>query len=173
MGRVGLQFLAQIADMRVDSPFIAFKAIAALYFIHELHAAEYPIRCRGQNQQEIEFRRRQGNGLLSPQDGKFFLVDSQVPYGIRRRLLQYFTTGPPQQAVDAGNDFLDVERLGHIIVAAHVEADQAVRFIILGRQKNDGYIAELADAAADFEAIHAGHHQIEEHDLRLLGAQCM
>ena len=64
MGRVGLQFLAQIADMRVDSPFIAFKAIAALYFIHELHAAEYPIRCRGQNQQEIEFRRRQSHRLI-------------------------------------------------------------------------------------------------------------
>ena len=66
-----------------------------------------------------------------------------------------------------------MEGLGHVIVTAHIEADQAVRFIVLGRQEDNGNITELADTAADLEAIHAGHHQIEEHNLRFLVAQRM
>ena len=65
----------------------------------------------------------------------------------------------------ADAQFVGVEGLGEVIVGAGVHAfDQVLRFGAGGEQQDVdvGFAVGAADAAADFDAIHAGHHPIQD-----------
>ena len=72
-----------------------------------------------------------------------------------------------EHRLDAGHHFLGVEGLDHVIVCAQLKAQHLVEGLALGRQHHDRGIAQLADAAADLEAVHLGHHHIQQHHIRL------
>ena len=62
-----------------------------------------------------------------------------------------------------------VDRLREKIVRARVEARHAVGRLVERRDHHDGNMRGLGiglDAAADFEAVHARHHDVEQHDIR-------
>ena len=64
----------------------------------------------------------------------------------------------------AGQQFARVEGLAEVVVGADFEADDAVDVLALGGQHDDGRaVVGGAQAAADRQAVFAGHHQVE-HD---------
>jgi hypothetical protein len=66
--------------------------------------------------------------------------------------------------VHAGQQFARVEGLAQVVVGADFEADDAVDVLALGGEHDDrGAVVGRAQAAADRQAVLAGHHQVE-HD---------
>src|SRR6185437_12101001 len=64
-----------------------------------------------------------------------------------------------------GQQFLDAEWLGQVVVGAKVEATYLVLVGSARRQDDDGQVRELAHPLTDGEAIEPGHHQIEQRQI--------
>ena len=74
-----------------------------------------------------------------------------------------------EQGPDARHQLARAERLGDVVVGPQLEADDAVRLLGAGREHDDGQRAGLGGAAqraADLEAVDAGQHEIEDHQVR-------
>ena len=69
----------------------------------------------------------------------------------------------PQDDVDAGDQLARAERLGHIVVAAHLEAEDAVDLLVARRQEQDRHIRCPPDQPADLQPVHLRHADVE-HD---------
>ena len=69
--------------------------------------------------------------------------------------------------------FSRTERLGHVVVATQFQTEDAVDFIIPGRQENDRCVEEcLRIVAADFGTVHLGHENVEHHEIRFVRLEC-
>src|SRR6185295_13870041 len=55
--------------------------------------------------------------------------------------------------------------LGHVVVGAELEADDAVHVVAPGGEHDDRHPARLPDAAQRFDPVDARHHDVEHHDL--------
>ena len=80
--------------------------------------------------------------------------------------------GAAHEGTQAGDDLLETERLGHVVVATGGEAGDAVLHGILGREEEDGHGGGVgAHPAHHLEPVEVGQHHVE-HDrigLELLG----
>ena len=66
------------------------------------------------------------------------------------------------------------ERLVDVVDGADVEAFLLVDLLGLGGEEDDGNVARggnVLESPADFIAVHAGHHHVEQDEIRLLGAR--
>src|SRR3984957_11823439 len=79
--------------------------------------------------------------------------------------------GPAERGQDAREQLLDAERLGHVVVGAHVERGHLVPLAAPGRHHDDRDRGMLADLPAELEPVDLGQHQVEQHHVRLLGLQ--
>ncbi|CAM5389245.1 hypothetical protein SALBM217S_09875 [Streptomyces griseoloalbus] len=71
-----------------------------------------------------------------------------------------------EQGADPGEEFGEAEGLGDVVVGAGVQADQGAHLVGAGRQHQDRHgVALGAEAAGDFEAVHPGQPQIEDHEV--------
>ncbi len=68
---------------------------------------------------------------------------------------------------DAGEQFLDAEGLGHVIVCAGVERLDLGPLVFANREDDDGGGGTGADGAADLDTAHPGHHQVGDYEVRL------
>jgi len=75
----------------------------------------------------------------------------------------------PQDGADARQQLARLEGLGQVVVGADLQADHAVHGITLGGQHQHRDLrrgaGQRADAAADFEAVDVGQHQVEDHQV--------
>ena len=69
---------------------------------------------------------------------------------------------PPQQGPDPGNELRGRKRLAEIVVSSGRQSRHLFRVSGHGGKKEDGRIAAFTDAAADLEAVHAGHHNVQD-----------
>ena len=60
------------------------------------------------------------------------------------------------------------EGLGEIIVAALADAHNVVQLTVLGRKQDNGNIGNRAKLPAHGKAVRAGHHNVQDHQLRRL-----
>ena len=60
-----------------------------------------------------------------------------------------------------------IEGLDHVVVRAQFQAQHLIKGLALGREHHHRRIAQLADAAADFQTVHSGHHHIQQDHVRL------
>ena len=67
---------------------------------------------------------------------------------------------------DARQQFLNAERLGHIVVGACVKRLHLRSFVLANRQNQHRRCATRTDGPADFDAAHGGHHQVRDHQVR-------
>jgi hypothetical protein len=72
---------------------------------------------------------------------------------------------PPEDRIHPGDQFARAERLCHVVVAADLEAEDAIDFLVARRQKQDRRIGIFPDLAADFQSIHLRHADVEHHEL--------
>jgi hypothetical protein len=80
----------------------------------------------------------------------------------------------PQDRAHARHELARRERLGEVIVAADLEAVDAVDLVVLGRQEHDRHRAAArirAQAAAHLDAVELGHEDVEHHQRRAVGGE--
>ena len=59
-----------------------------------------------------------------------------------------------------------IEGLGHVVVGADLEADDAVDVVTAGGEDDHRHVAGLADLLADGQAVHLRHHYVEDDEVR-------
>lgn len=75
---------------------------------------------------------------------------------------------------DAQLEFLDVERLGDVVVGAQLQAGDAIRALVALSQEDDRDMTGargLAQLAADCVAVHIGQHDVQHDQLGQLFAR--
>ena len=73
-----------------------------------------------------------------------------------------------QQRLDPRQQQSRVHRFAHVIVGAEVEALDLVGVVGSCRKHQNRPVITVAHLAADAQAIFAGEHQVEDHQIRLL-----
>ena len=66
---------------------------------------------------------------------------------------------------DPGDQLLGLERLDDVVVGAGLEPDHDVDGVALGGEHHDRHAGLGADLLADVDAVLAGQHQVEQHDV--------
>ena len=66
---------------------------------------------------------------------------------------------------DAGDELLGLERLDDVVVGAGLEPDDDVDGVALGGEHHDRHAGLGADLLAHVDAVAAGQHQVEQHDV--------
>ncbi len=72
---------------------------------------------------------------------------------------------------DAGEGLFQVDGLGDVIDRAGLEAFEFIFFIGTGGDEEDGYGGGVGvgfEASAGFDAVHLGHHDVEEYEVGFL-----
>jgi hypothetical protein len=85
----------------------------------------------------------------------------------RRRRRQRRGPAAAKRGVDAGEELLDAEGLGHVVVGAEVERPHLVGLRASGRQHDDPHGRALAQLTAQLEAVDARQHEVEQHGIGL------
>ncbi len=78
---------------------------------------------------------------------------------------------PAEQRPDAGRQLLGGERLGQVVVGTRLEARHDVVGVGAGRDHDDRDVGHPADGAADVEAVDAGQHDVDQHDVGRLALE--
>src|SRR5215469_14680472 len=118
-----------------------------------------------------ELRRRKVDRVAGPADLVAVLIELDIGErqqgqrtGARPRASQYRS--------DPGREFLEPERLRHVIVAAEGEPGDLVRLRVPGGQEDHGNAAAIpAQPADDLESIRVGQHDIEHHQIEWPGSR--
>ncbi|MCY1179660.1 hypothetical protein D9M73_200690 [compost metagenome] len=77
-----------------------------------------------------------------------------------------------QHGLDPRQQFARVERLGQVVVGAQLQPLDAAALVALGGEHDDrDLVALLAQTATGGQAVLAGHHQVEHHQLEQLAGQ--
>ena len=66
---------------------------------------------------------------------------------------------------DPGDELLGLERLDDVVVGPGLEADDHVDGVALGGEHHDRHAGLGADLLADVDAVLAGQHQVEQHQV--------
>ena len=97
---------------------------------------------------------------LAPLDDPILLVARLGPHRLH----------PAEQRFHPGDQLPHAERLGQVIVRAHLEPEDAVEFSGFGREHQDGHVArQRADLLANAEAVKARQHQIQDDEVVVAG----
>ena len=124
-------------------------------------------------EQEVELAARQvdlvaAGGHLAPRgvDADAAGLDGRLARGRRRHGLAD-GAGAPQRRPDARDDLLHAERLGDVVVGAHLQPDDAVELVGAGRQHEDvEERVRRAEPPAHLDAVQAGQHHVQHHEVR-------
>lgn len=76
-----------------------------------------------------------------------------------------------QNRLDPRDEFARAERFGDIVVPADFETQHPVDLFVARRKKQDRQSRCLADLAADVQAIHVGHANIEDDEIDAAAAE--
>src|SRR4029078_1213527 len=122
--------------------------LAMLGEIEKLVAAEHALRMRHEGEKQIIYPVRRRDRLAGLADelalaGAQYPVSERVSIGVRR--FHAVVGSAAKNRLDPRDQLARTERLGHIIVRAELEADDAVGFLDLGRQQDHRHLARGAD----------------------------
>ena len=79
-----------------------------------------------------------------------------------RRDLRVTDRGAPQDALDAGDELIGVEGLRHVVLGVELERADLRLGGVDGREDDDRQVGDLLHPAAELEAVHPGHHQVDD-----------
>src|SRR5271157_269875 len=158
---VRLDFFPDTADVDINGTGSHIRSVAP-DGVEQMVAREDTSAMAGKVIEQAELRGGGGNQLAADHEGH--------RRGINLNLTDLQGTGregpleAAQHGLDAGHELARAEGLGDVVVGAELESENAVGFTALGGQKNDGHGGEagsLANRTADFEAVFARNHDVE------------
>ena len=96
------------------------------------------------------------------------VVEDDIGEGHARILhWQVLRSAAAQEHADAGDDLLERERLGDVVVPADRQSADAIFDGVFGGEEKDGRVdAVCAHPRERVEAVHARHHHVEHDDVR-------
>src|SRR5256885_1304429 len=165
--RIAFDFFAKAADVDVHAA-RSDEAIGAPDGIEKLVACEHAIGTRGEVIEQPEFERAERNGLPGMADAVRSRVDGQLADLEHARRVGGGLRAA-EQRLDTRKQFAGTERLGDVIVGAHLEAHDAVGFIAARGEHQDGEPIERvvpANFPADVQAGKLWKHEIEKQEIR-------
>ena len=74
-----------------------------------------------------------------------------------------------EDRLHARDELTGVERLGQIVVGAHLEPDDLVDVVVAGGEHEDRDVGRLPDPAAHVDPVDIGEHEVEHDQRRSLG----
>ena len=77
---------------------------------------------------------------------------------------------PPQLAPDSRQHLHGHKGLGDVVIRAHIQAQHLVLGFGLGGEQDDGHIGEFPDFRGGSDAIHLGHHDVQQNQVDILPA---
>ena len=125
---------------------------------------------RGEQREQLELDERQLHGLAAHLDRAPRQVDAQLAAfdhliaaadEMRRR-------GTSEQRPDPASKLPDRERFRDVVVRAELQPEHLVELVVSRRQHDDRHCALVAQTPADLEAVDAGQHDVEHHEIDLL-----
>src|SRR5579875_1037912 len=67
-----------------------------------------------------------------------------------------------KERTDAGGQLFKGKRLDQVIIGAGIQASDPIWYLVTRGQHQNGDIPPRAQSSADFEAVQAGHHHVED-----------
>ena len=162
--RVFLNLGPQTLDVHVHQAGVRWVTIAPHLFEQHITSKHLP-RFARQRDQQVELQRRQGDLLAVPGHLVRRHVDLDVGDGEHLRGLVVVA---PQPRPHPGHQFLGLERLHDVVIGARLEAQHHIHGVGLGGQHHDRNTGIGAQHPAHVDAVHAGQHQVQQHQI---GAQ--
>ena len=163
---VGAELLAHLGDVDVDRPGLA-REVGAPDVLEQAVAGEDDARIAGEGGEEVELARAQVELALADGGLPPTRVDPQRAH-LHGPAAARHDVGPPQDRLDPGDERPRVERLGHVVVGAELEADDRVDVVVAGGEHEDRRVAAPPELAADLEAVDLGEHQVEDDEVGLV-----
>src|SRR5258705_6155908 len=116
--------------------------------------------------EKIEFFSGQFHRVAAAQNLIAPEVDLDVAKGIAIHLLRQ-SLRAAQYGLDASEQFANGERFGDVIIGAELEADDLIYFLTARGEHDDGNGRPFGlELLAHIESAHAGHHDVENHQVR-------
>ena len=137
------------------------------HLVQQLIAGEYPVGGGGQVEEKLQLFGRSVHPLAVHQQLIGVQIDDQLVKGelALRRLIVISETA--QHGVNAGQHLLHFKRLGDVVVGAHLQTGHLILQLALGGEHDDGDFGGLPDLLAHGPAVHAGQHNVQQHQIRL------
>ena len=152
---------AQPLDVHVHQTGVGGVSVTPHLFEQHIPSKHLP-RFACQRHQQVELQRRQRDLLAAAGD----LVGGHVDLDVGdRQHLGGTVVVAAQPGPHAGDEFLLLERLHHVVVGAGLQAEHHVDGVGLGGQHDDRHAGVGAQHAAHVDAVHAGQHQVEQHQI--------
>jgi len=156
------QFAPQVGDVRRHD---VAGAVVVPHVAEQLGAGEHAARVEHEVAQQPELGRRQLDEAPAAADLVAVLVQREV--GERQDRLGDRRTAPAQHGADPGDQFLQVERLGQVVVAADGEpGDLVVLGVLRGKEDHRNLVSVAAQPADNLEAVDAGQHHVEDKQVK-------
>ncbi|CRG92914.1 hypothetical protein PISL3812_09992 [Talaromyces islandicus] len=149
--------------MHIDEPRVRGVTVAPHLFEQHFPGEDLPGLTR-QRDQQIELQRGQRDRLPVPLHRVTRHVDHQIA---DRELLRRGLLGAPQPRTDPRHQLLGLERLDDVVIGAGLQAHHHVDGVALRRQHDDRHPGLGPDQPAHLDAVPAGQHEIEQHQIGL------
>jgi len=162
--RTVLQFFAQLADEDTEI-FGLLGRLGAPDRGQQCAMSKDLARIAREQQQEIEFLGGEMYGAAGDGDGVSRRVDDKVAH-LDRTVAGAFGSAA-EMGAHAGEELLDAEGFGDVVVGAGIEGFNLGVLLIAHRENEDGGTALAADGAAEFDTAHTGHGQIGDDQVRI------
>ena len=167
LARVVAQPPPQAADLHVDAA-VQRVGLLALGHLDQLVAVEHAVRMGEEDPQQPVL------GAADRRDharGRHQVPVGRVEHPVAKADLALVlgaqvgrqAARAAQDDLDARQQFARAERLGQVVVGAHLQADDAIGFLAARGQHDDRDVGVGAQRAAQREAVVAGQHEVE-HD---------
>jgi len=167
-GEVGIDFLAELLDVDIDSVWLDVLIKAPDCFDNSA-AGDSAVRAAHEEFEEAELRGSEWDLLAVATDFASGRVQTERA-GAEvwdRRL-----SGAACDGTEAGEEDAEGERFDEVIVSASVEAgDDVVWGVAGGEHENGRVILGGAEAAGDFEAVDVRHHDVEDDGVEVSGGK--
>lgn len=151
-----LQLLAQVADIRPQI-FPFFLIFAAPDAGEQVPVQHHPAGVTHQMIEQLVFSGGEADFPALYRNPVLHEINRDIITGERPGTSSIFSgTGAAQDGFNPGEQLLDIEGLGQVVVGSQLQAFHFIRIFHLGGEHNDGYRGKLPDAAAKLVAIDPG-----------------
>src|SRR5215213_1586229 len=164
---LGLERAPQVADEHFQHIRIA-EEIVAPDASHDRGSRQHLFRVVEEEDQQIELPRGQVDVAFTAANGATGEIDNEIgiPQCLVSRLLLGGNRGSPQERLDAGQKFLEIEWFDEVIVGSGPQSGDAVGYRVARGEHQDGDRRQPlggfrgTQAACDLKPVDSGHHHV-------------